>query len=158
MEIYEFIKKDEGEKLKLYKDTLNFWTIGIGHLVSKNPDYNYNISLLDKKFNRKTNGTITELESQQLFKEDLSNVYTAISKSELSGVYSSLDSTRQMALVNMCFQMGVSGVLQFKKAIAAMKNKDWNSVAINLKDSHWYHQTTNRAERIINIFLTGIIK
>ncbi|MBS0876524.1 MULTISPECIES: glycoside hydrolase family protein [unclassified Tatumella] len=157
MDIFNFIESDEGMKLTMYKDTLGYWTIGIGHLISKNSDKNYNIGLLDKLFNRSTNGIISTEECKKLFNQDLTTLYYNIKSSSLNSLYQSLDSNRQMALVNMCFQMGVSGVSQFHNALAAMKIQDWNTVAKELKDSTWYRQTPNRAKKMINIFLTGVI-
>ena len=57
----------------------------------------------------------------------------------------------QMVIINMCYQMGVSGVMKFKKALAAMKNGEWDIAATELLDSRWAKQTPNRANELADM-------
>ena len=54
-------------------------------------------------------------------------------------------------VIEMTYQLGVTGVLKFKKMIANMKKKNWKEAAEEMKDSLWYRQTTARCERLAKI-------
>ena len=58
MTLYEMLRFDEGEKLQVYKDTEGYWTVGIGHLLTKNPTKEQAIACLDKELNRVTSGVV----------------------------------------------------------------------------------------------------
>ena len=50
----------------------------------------------------------------------------------------------------MMFNMGrtrLSGFKNFKKALEA---EDWKKAAVEGRDSKWYRQVTNRAERLMS--------
>lgn len=150
--LYKMLKLDEGEKLKLYRDSRGLWTIGIGHLVSLNVSNTFEqaSAILDNILGRPTKGCITNKESEFLFLADVRGAQ----KDALSfGLQ--LEEFRHLALTNMCFQLGRSRLLGFKKALAAMKAKDWKTVEKELIDSNWYRQTPNRAKRVISVMVNN---
>ena len=57
----------------------------------------------------------------------------------------------QGVLVEMSYQMGLSGVCKFKKALHAMKMLQWKLAADELLDSRWAKQTPNRAKELSDI-------
>tara|TARA_Y100001963_G_scaffold32688_1_gene45413 strand:+ start:28 stop:450 length:423 start_codon:yes stop_codon:yes gene_type:complete len=57
----------------------------------------------------------------------------------------------QEVVVNMCYQLGVTGVSKFKKAISAMQERDWVTASEEMLDSKWAKQTPNRAKELSNI-------
>ena len=57
----------------------------------------------------------------------------------------------QEVVVNMCYQLGVTGVSKFKKAISAMQERDWITASEEMLDSKWAKQTPNRAKELSNI-------
>ena len=57
----------------------------------------------------------------------------------------------QGVLVEMSYQMGLSGVSKFKKALHAMQMFQWKLAATELLDSRWAKQTPNRAKELSNI-------
>ena len=57
----------------------------------------------------------------------------------------------QEVVVNMCYQLGVTGVSKFKKAISAMQERDWITASEEMLDSKWAKQTANRANRLADI-------
>ena len=82
---------DEGRSLVVYKDSLGFPTVGIGHLVLAK----------DGLF---VGDTISEDRCDQLFNDDLNSAL-----SECHDLYQCFDSfpeDAQQALVNMMFNMG----------------------------------------------------
>ena len=54
-------------------------------------------------------------------------------------------------LVEMCFQLGVTGVSKFKKALKAMEDGAWEKAADEMLDSKWAKQTPNRAKEMSDI-------
>jgi GH24 family phage-related lysozyme (muramidase) len=161
MNIFGMLRIDEGLKLTVYKDTEGFWTVGIGHLLTKNPSYDVAVRELDKLISRKTGGTITQREAEAIFAKDVDIAISGILKNAtLKPVYDSLngDEPRQAALVNMVFQMGVAGVASFTNSMTLIRAKSWDKAATNLAQSKWYKQTPNRAKRVIATFKTGTWK
>ena len=54
-------------------------------------------------------------------------------------------------LVEMAYQMGVSGVSKFKRALKFMEHSNWEKAADEMLDSKWHRQTPNRARSLSNI-------
>lgn len=69
--------------------------------------------------------------------------------------FSTLDEVRQAVLISMAFQMGVHGVLGFPKALAAMRDRNWNQAAGELRASDWHTETPARCERAARAVETG---
>ena len=55
----------------------------------------------------------------------------------------------QQIVVNMMFNMGRPRLSKFKNFRAAMEDRDWKRAAVEGRDSLWYRQVTNRAERLM---------
>ena len=49
-------------------------------------------------------------------------------------------------LIDMAYQMGVSGLLKFKNMLASIRSGDYQDAAEHLLDSNYAKQTPNRAE------------
>ena len=146
MNIFEMLRIDEGLRLKIYKDTEGYYTIGIGHLLTKSPSLN----------GRNCNGVITKDEAEKLFNQDVDAAVRGILRNaKLKPVYDSLDAVRRCALINMVFQMGETGVAGFTNSLRMLQQKRWDEAAVNLAKSRWYNQTPNRAKRVIATFRTG---
>ncbi|PCQ60087.1 hypothetical protein CQA51_28890 [Klebsiella pneumoniae] len=94
----------------------------------KNPTKEQAIACLDKELNRVTSGVISKPESEQLFNQDTSRALQDISRSELSSIYIQMNGPRRAALVNMVFQLGLTGVLKFRKMIQYLKVGNYEAV------------------------------
>ena len=57
----------------------------------------------------------------------------------------------QEVVLNMCYQLGITGVSKFRKAISALQEGEWQEAADEMLDSLWARQTPNRAEELSNI-------
>ena len=55
----------------------------------------------------------------------------------------------QEVLVNMMFNMGRTRLSGFKNFKKALDEGDWSQAAVEGRDSKWYRQVTNRAERLM---------
>lgn len=71
--------------------------------------------------------------------------------------YSGLSEARQIALVDMCFNLGVQGFLNFKEMIAALEMGDHGRAADEMLNSKWAQQVGDRANVLANIIRTGEI-
>ena len=54
----------------------------------------------------------------------------------------------QLALLNMSYQLGVNGVLNFRKMRAALERGDRAEAKVQALDSEWARQTPERAQRV----------
>lgn len=160
--IEDMIRRDEGLRLKVYRD-LNGrgWTVGFGHYISDNPNLtNDQInSELSKQVGREVTGnpgSISMDEASKLFKEDLEKVQRDMrNNAAVSPVYMKVNRSRQMALENMSFQMGIGGLAKFTKMLDAMLIGDWKTAYNEARNSRWFQQTKGRASRVSTIILTG---
>jgi lysozyme len=48
----------------------------------------------------------------------------------------------------MAYQLGVNGLLGFKKTLRYMSQKDWEKASVEMLDSRWAKQTQKRAEEL----------
>jgi GH24 family phage-related lysozyme (muramidase) len=56
----------------------------------------------------------------------------------------------------MCYNLGIKGLLKFKKFLNAVDESDYETAAEELKQSKYYKQVPNRAKRNINLILEQI--
>tara|TARA_B100000029_G_C17353889_1_gene879965 strand:+ start:65 stop:499 length:435 start_codon:yes stop_codon:yes gene_type:complete len=127
------IKKHEGFRNKVYKDTLNKRTIGYGHLCVE--DW-----WEDGK-------EYTEAELERVFDKDFETA-----KNSASNLYKdcSIEDEAKGIIIEMVFQLGPTGVSKFKKMWVALKNNppNYKEAAVQMLDSRWAKQTKNRAESL----------
>jgi len=57
----------------------------------------------------------------------------------------------QEVIMNMCYQMGLSGFSKFKKTIYYLETEQYEEAADEMLDSLWAKQTPNRAKELSNI-------
>jgi len=78
-------------------------------------------------------------------------VQTAINDcQDIFNDFESLPEDIQHVLINMAFQLGGPRLRKFKRMIAAVETEDYPEMAIQMEDSRWFKQTTNRAQRLID--------
>lgn len=130
----EQLIRDEGERLKVYKDSVGIETIGVGR------------NLRDKGISR--------AESAFLLDNDIDE-YTAAVTHALSWA-EQLDPVRREVLVNMAFNLGIYGLLQFKNFLIALRARDYNAAVAHMLDSKWAAQVGPRAHRLAAQIRTGV--
>ena len=155
---------DEGLRLFPYKCTSGKITIGIGRNLEGNPltadecmcfllarpdlkvnntDIKVVREMLLKSFYEKG---IAESEAYYLFENDYRKVENQL-QAYIPWLTNHPEEVRKI-LINMTFQMGINRIATFRKMIAAIKAKDYKTASEEMKDSNWYKQTTNRANRL----------
>lgn len=122
MDGQNYTKKWEGLRLKPYKCSAGKITIGYGR------------NLTDKG--------ISNSEAEILFKQDYADA-TKMAKFFISD-FESLTNIRQNVLIDLFFNMGLK-VLQFKKMLKAIKEKDFETASKELLDSKYAQQVGKRA-------------
>ena len=138
--LYEQLKIDEGVIYEIYHDHLGYHTFGIGHLVKES----------DPEHLQPVGTPVPEERVLDCFRQD-----TDIAVRECAILYGEdyfedFPGEVQEILVNMMFNMGRPRLSQFKKMTAALKKADWKEAAKEGRDSRWYRQVTNRAERLMS--------
>lgn len=159
--IQAMLQRDEGLRLKVYWDTEGYPTIGIGHLIAMQQirDMAQINKILSNQVGREVTGnpgSISMDEAADLFQKDLADMQRDIKTNGTVGpVYARMNRSRQMALENMAFQMGVGGLAKFTNMLAAMFIGDWVTAYKEARNSRWFNQTKGRASRVSMIILTG---
>ena len=128
---------DEGVKYEIYEDHLGYPTFGIGHLVLKS----------DEEFGMPIGSVVTHERVNASFKHDL-----AVAIDECSILYNTWNcfpEEVQEILVNMMFNLGRPRLSKFKNFKAALEARQWELAASEGRNSLWYRQVGNRAERLM---------
>ena len=122
------IKEHEGFVAIVYKDSLGIDTIGYGFAIK---DLELDEDICSMILERKLENLICRVDNKfswyKYMPQDIKDV-----------------------VVEMCYQLGVTGVSKFKKTISYLQNKQWEDASIEMLDSLWAKQTPNRAEELSN--------
>lgn len=138
--VYEQLKIDEGVEYVIYNDHLGYPTFGVGHLVLES----------DEEFGQPVGTPIDEERVRACFERDLDTSISECNALYGEGEFSGLPDEVQQILVNMMFNMGRTRLSKFKKMNEAIEAGDWKTAAVEGRDSRWYKQVTNRAERLMS--------
>lgn len=65
---------------------------------------------------------------------------------------------RGAVLVNMAYQLGLRGLMDFPHMLAACQNQYWVTTSLDMLNSTWARQVPNRAARLAKQMLTGEIQ
>ena len=131
--LIEELKRDEGVRLKAYQDTVGIWTIGIGRNLQ-----DIGVSMDEAEYMLANDIDVAVGELQRTF-----------------DWFEGLSDTRQRVCINMCFNLGLTRLLGFKKFLAAMAIGDWETAGIEMLDSKWSRQVGVRSTRLKDLLLEG---
>lgn len=127
------LMKHEGFRQYVYTDTTNHLTIGFGRNLSDRG--------------------ISPSEAMSLLDDDI--FYFSGKLSHLLPYWDSMDVARQIVLIDMCFNLGVNGLLQFQNMLDAMQNKDYDKASAEILNSKAHEQCQSRYEQLAYIMKTG---
>lgn len=136
-ELIRQLRGDEGEEPCVYKDSLGFWTIGIGRLVD----------------DRKPGAGLRPDEMAYMLNNDIDDRIEALTRK--LPWFQDLDDARRGALLNMSFQLGVEGLLKFKHTLALIRDRQYEEAGEAMLESLWAEQTPARAGRMSEQIKTG---
>ena len=132
----ELLRKHEGVRKHAYTCSAGYMTIGVG----RNIDEVGGLGLSDEEINF-------------LLKNDIERCVV-----ELTGAFDwfeGLDEVRKDAMINLDFNLGLSRLMKFEKALFAMSNQDWETASEEFLDSRWAEQVGARAEEVAEMIKTG---
>lgn len=125
----------ESYKQFVYTDSTGHLSIGIGRNLSDRG--------------------ISTSEAFYLLDEDI--LYFTHKLNHYLKFFSDLNENRQIALIDMCFNIGVQGFLNFTQMILALEAHNYQRAADEMLDSKWAQQVGERANCLANIIRTGEI-
>lgn len=131
--LIDVLVRHEGLRNKPYEDTSGHLTIGVGR-------------------NLDTMG-LSDDEIYYLLKNDIRRCETELDNS--FRWYKDLDQVRQEAMINLCFNLGITRLRKFKLALRAMEAKNYEDASENFLDSLWATQVGQRAVEVAEIIKTG---
>jgi len=136
------LERDEGRRLRAYRDTNGFWTIGVGHLLGLSPRMS----------------DITDAECDALLAMDIEIASRSVG-SVFGFPVARIEAARLRALVNMMFNRGEEHVRSSTTITPAIKQAlddgDWKPVSAAILASPWGAQIKDRAKRLAQQFETG---
>lgn len=138
----------EGLKLKPYICSRGYKTIGVGRCLDTNP-----LTAEERNAVGDYEKGITKNAALFLLRNDLNKIISELDKKIMWWL--DLDSERKYALLDMGFQLGVNGLLQFKNMLSALKTKDYLTAYEECLKSNYAKQTPKRAKRIAHLIRTG---
>lgn len=123
------LKLDEGLRRKPYRDSVGKLTLGIG----RNLD----------------DVGISEAEAEYLLNNDIDRTIDDLNR--LLPWWQQLDEPRRRVLLNMGFNLGVTGLAKFTQTLAAVREGRYSDAAALMLRSKWAGQVGDRARRLAEL-------
>jgi len=133
--LIEMLRRHEGVRNHVYRDTENLETIGVGRCIAEG-----SLGLSDD-------------EVDYLLGNDLKRCIEELKTA--FDWYEKLDPVRQDVMISLCFNLGLTRLLKFEKALAGMENSDWETASTEFMDSRWSTQVGERAVELTDMLRTG---
>lgn len=130
------IIRGEGLRLSAYLDSKKILTIGYGHNCQARP----------VKGVAKVGDSISQAQAERLLDEDLARAIWDVRRNLPWA--EGMNAPRQAVLVDMAFNLGLPGLLGFKRALAAAMRGDWPEAKSEMLRSDWAGQVGVRAIRL----------
>ena len=137
-QLKDTLKDDEGVGYEMYNTHLGYPTLGIGNLVREG----------DAEHRRDVRTSVSEDRVDECFEKDVESVISDCKK--LHEAWDGYPEEVKQIVANMMFNIGLTRLSKFKKHNAALMSGDWKTAAVEGRDSRWYKQVTNRAERLMS--------
>ena len=129
MSLIESIKQHEGYRSKVYDDSLGIPPIGYGFAIK--------------------DLELTEEISEQILILKLAKLESKVRKK--FDWYMYLPQEGKDVVVNMCYQLGISGFSKFKKTIYLLETEQYKEASVEMLDSLWAKQTPRRAKELSEV-------
>ena len=127
---------DEGYKYETYEDHLGFLTLGVGHLVLDT----------DPEINKPVGTPVSEERVLECLNNDIETVCDELNRN--MPWWKELSDEKMRVLANMCFNLGITRLLKFRKFLAALEAGDFETAGEEMMDSKWATQVGARATRL----------
>ena len=130
------IREHEGFRDTPYLDSLGKATIGFGHLITEEDEFEEG-----KQYPKE--------QLLKLFDKDFAKA--EMGADQLVGHIPELHIEAKNIITEMVFQLGTTGVRKFKNMLSALEARDYHRASLEMLDSRWHAQTTNRCESLSKI-------
>lgn len=147
-EVVRRLKINEGLRLQIYICPTGYPSIGIGRNLLTNP-----LTVEEERVCGDYKKGITANMAEYLCRNDVIRVTQAL-KASLP-LFHKLDNERQFVLVDMAFNLGISGLLKFKNMLYALSIGDYRGASKELLNSKYAKQVGNRAKKNAHTLETG---
>ena len=141
--IARYIAEKEGYRERAYHCSEGYPTIGYGYKLSNTkhvPLEAYSAMRISKPV------------AAALLQEYINEI---VNDARVKDLLLGLNQARRAALVSMAYQMGVHGLLKFKKMLTHIAAGCFNSAADEALDGKWASQTSGRAQETAEMIRTG---
>ena len=128
--------QDEGMVLKIYIDSLGHETFGVGHLIIES----------DEECVEPVGTEVSISRALECLDSDLNGIFSDLDRNV--PWWRDLDDDRQRVVANMCFNLGINRFLQFKKFLAALEERDYETASVEMLNSRWANQVGARSRRL----------
>jgi lysozyme len=132
--IAETIKNAEGFVPIADRDPVGFWTVGYGWNLEARP----------------VSPELAEIILLVQLEEDKKKLFVALPW------VTGLSEVRQFVLLEMCFNLGLGGLLGFKNTLSLVKEGKYREAASAMLQSRWAGQVKGRAIRLARSMETNI--
>ena len=134
------LKRHEGFRKRVYLDTCTppKPTIGYGYNLEANP-----LHLSSLEISQAHTKGINQVEAERLLKLMITQCRHQLEVT--LPFFSKLDTVRQDVLINMCFNIGLAGLLKFKKSLLLIEAGEYSTASVELLNSKWSKDVGNRA-------------
>ena len=130
------LKRDEGVRFKIYRDTEGKWTIGYGHNIEDRG--------------------ITPAAAEFILDDDITVALRDLDR--CVPWWKAMPETARRGLANMAFQLGWPRLSGFVKMIEALEAGAWEVAATECLDSRYAKQAPGRAARIAALYRRAALK
>jgi lysozyme len=145
--LYTMTANFEGKVLTVYSDSVGVLTVGIGHNIEANPVPGV----------KKIGDKITEEKCYELFEKDMGHAMFQVQQNIFWVRY--LNPARQAVLYDMCFNLGINGLLKFRNTLTAIEegipSGSFNMGAKAMLNSKWAMQVGRRAVKLHEQMIAG---
>ena len=124
--IYDQLIRDEGFRPRPYRDNLGHWTVGYGWSLETGPPLSEETARII--LNEHVGMIVTDLHSRLPWTKQLSQ-------------------PRFGVLVNMVFNLGIRGLISFRRMLAALQIEDYDTAAAEMLNSRWNRQVGGKSSQ-----------
>jgi GH24 family phage-related lysozyme (muramidase) len=150
-DIYTRIKLHENVKDKVYPDSEENPTIGVGfNLTRLDADKRLKSVGADPKLIRSGKARLTANQIETLYVQDLNSAKKS-AKKLLSKTWDELPKDVQEVLTEMAFNLGEGGLSEFKNTLGYIEDKRFKLAAQSMLKTKWARQVGSRAKRLAKI-------
>lgn len=144
----KLVKEAEGFEPLPYRCTAKKLTQGYGRNLEVHPLSE------EEKAELASDGSVSEDVAERWAIKEL---YECEEKLNSNIIYQKQSDVRKAVLLDMCFNIGYTGLMKFKKMWFALGERDYPQASREMKDSKYYTDVGTRGKRNVEIMASNVI-